>query len=239
MINPRQSEKQQLLRRSEVVDVAPRPFEHRARAPRRRELHGAINLRLGMNLEKPHLQPNPRIQLHLNPIVSFPLLPVISRPHRVPQQQALPFKRREQVRGILVPLVESRQRRIEREPRSIVKGLGLDVVVVDADSLVGVSKCHVEGEVVVEGGGGGVGEVELGEGGGGDVDLDLVGAEDEPEDEDDDAEDDDEGDEELDEGAEEGAGPAAGAGRAATADGVVVLGRNRGPVVGAVQVSLL
>lgn len=127
-------------------------------------------------------------------------------------------------------LIERRQRRVP-EPRTVVHGPGLDVVVVDADPLVGVADGHVEREVVLEVGV--VGEVELGEVGSVDVGLDLVGAEDEPEDEDDDAENDDDGDEELDQGAEAGAGAAGG-----TAANVVVglrLRRDRRAVVGSVE----
>lgn len=72
-----------------------------------------------------------------------------------------------------------------------VEGVGLELVVVDADVAVRVADGEVDGDVVGEliaAGAGG--EVEGGYGGVGGVEFGLVGADDEPEDEDDQADED-------------------------------------------------
>jgi len=124
----------------------------------------------------------------------------------------------------LAPLVERRQGN-RAEPLILVKGPGLDAVVVNTDLLVRVPDGEVEGEVVVEGVV--VGEVELREGGIRDVELDTVRADDEPKDEERQSHDDDGGHDELEDKAEDAAAAAAEASAATAARAMVGLGFGR------------
>jgi len=133
------------------------------------------------------------------------------------------------VRG-LVPLVEA-IRVLGVEPGVVEQCARFDIVVVDAQPLIRVAHCDVEGKIVAEGV---VRVVELSEGGVSDVDFHDVGTDYEPEEERGDAHDDDHREDELEDEAEEAAAAAA---TAAAAPWAVVglLRRNSGAVVGSVQ----
>jgi len=131
---------------------------------------------------------------------------------------------------VLVPLVEGIGV-LGVEPGVVEQCARLDIVVVDAQPLVRVAHCDVQGKIVVEGV---VGVVELREGGVGDVEFHDVGTDDEPEEERGDAHDDDHREDDLEDEAEDAAAAAA---TAAAAPWAVVglLRRNSGAVVGSVQ----
>lgn len=209
-----------------------------AGGPRHGKLQAAVDPRpVVPNLKDPHLEPQLGVHPDVHVVEALARLPRVRLRDAVLRHDLRALERRGERRRALPPLVEGGQRGVA-EAEAVVGRPRLQVVVVDADPLVGVADAHGEGEVVAQTAGAG-GVVELGEGGVVDVSLDVVGAEDEPEDEDDDAEGDDDGDDELDEVAEEAEGAAAAA-AGATADAAVgVSRRDRGAVVGPVQVGLL
>nr|GMD92050.1 vacuolar protein-sorting-associated protein 33 homolog [Ipomoea batatas] len=164
--------------------MAPGPLEtpRRSAVGLQRDLEIAFDGGLNLpSLDPPNLQSNSQVKLDVDFVNPASLLVVVAAPVAgVEGDDVIAPERRAQVGGVLVALVE-RFEILGAKPLALVERGGFEVVVVDADALVGVADGEVEGEVVVEGAVGG-GEVELGEGGVVHVEFDLVGAEDEPED---------------------------------------------------------
>ncbi|CAL9054937.1 unnamed protein product [Musa banksii] len=162
------------------------------------------------DLDEPHLHPHPGAELHLEVKVRpLRLLFPVEHGHGAGVGRFAAELRAERG-GVLVVLVEGRERRrLQQNP--VVEGGNHQGVIVDADALVGVAEGEADGEVEEEGGGV-VGEAERHELGLLDGRPGEARVENEPPDQDDEAE----GDDELNKAAEEFAAAAA----AATAGGV-------------------
>nr|GMD89721.1 hypothetical protein SOVF_158540 [Ipomoea batatas] len=164
--------------------MAPGPLEtpRRSAVGLQRDLEIAFDGGLNLpSLDPPNLQSNSQVKLDVDVVNPAALLVVVASPVAgVEGDDVIAPERGAEVGGVLVALVEGFEI-LGAKPLALVERGGFEVVVVDADALVGVADGEVEGEVVVEGAVGG-GEVELGEGGVVHVEFDLVGAEDEPED---------------------------------------------------------
>jgi len=162
-----------------------------------RKLQFTFNLGLEFGgFEDTNLEPNPQIQLDINIVNPRTGLRIVLGKLRITENHhVLALKHSVQVVGLLVTLIKPGQlNRIET--LILVVSPSLDLVIVDADALVGVSDGHVEGQVVVEGVAGG-GVVELGERGVVHIEFNLVGSEYEPDYEEGNADDDEDGAQDL------------------------------------------
>lgn len=110
----------------------------------------------------------------------LPLLPTKRVANSRAHARRAAFENRAHRGGGLRMLVEFREGRVGgAEEGAGVEGGGVEAVVVDADSAVGVTEGEIGGEIEEEGAGGGEGE--FGEGGGIDAGADATRAEYEPE----------------------------------------------------------
>lgn len=195
-------------------------------------------------LKQPELESHPKMQSHHDmekPISTLLLkiaLLIRSKNHCVLTLEHDRPKRRR----VLVALVECGGKD-GGEAVVGVEGVGLDLVVVDADFTVRVAHGEVDGEVEGQLVGGGGGEVEGAHGGVGGVEFGLVGADQEPEEEDDYSDDDEDGEDDLEDATKKAAAAVAEAVQEAAAAPatatppwpVVRLRRRNGwPVVGSV-----